>query len=364
MRKNIKIIFAGGGTGGSVTPLLAVAEELNSEFGMQNAEFLWLGTKTGVEQGMVKRLQIRFRAIAGGKLRRYWSWRNFSDLFLIAGGFFQSLGIIYKSHPDLVMCAGGFVGVPVVWAAWVLRVPVLIHQQDVRPGLANKLMAPYARVITVTFEQSLKDYGKKAVWTGNPVRKEIRNAEFEIRGIKEKFKLNDRIPVVLILGGGTGAMAINNLVKESISELTKFCQIIHLTGKSKQPNYGLRIPNYEYFEFFDSETMAQAYRAADAVVSRCGMNVLTELAYLGKPAILIPIPDSHQEENAAVFARAQAAVILDQKELAAEQLADGIKRVLNDTVLSSMLSSNIRALMKPDANRGMINVINGIIQSY
>ena len=242
--KKYKILLTGGGTGGSVAPLLAVAEELNNPINPPaplckggKYEFLWLGTKYGPEKEMIastsfgagEKAGIKFRAISGGKWRRYFSLKNFSDLIKIKIGFWQSLWIMIKWRPDLVISAGSFISVPVVWAAWVLRVPILIHQQDVQPGLANKLMAPLAKVVTVTFEKSLNDYGKKAVWLGNPTRRslEIPNPKFQIQN------LNNNLPVVLIVGGGTGAEAINDLVWQSLGELTKFCQIIHITGKNK-----------------------------------------------------------------------------------------------------------------------------------
>ena len=171
-KKFVKIILTGGGTGGSVAPLLGVAEMLQRRDAKScvstdaGYEFLWIGTKHGPERAMVEREKIEFIAIPSGKMRRYASFKNFIDPFFILAGFFKSLYIILKWKPDFVMSAGSFVSVPVIWAAWLLRVPSLVHQQDARPGLANVLMAPFAGVITVTFEKSLMDYGKKAVWIG------------------------------------------------------------------------------------------------------------------------------------------------------------------------------------------------------
>ncbi|MBU4014724.1 glycosyltransferase, partial [Patescibacteria group bacterium] len=171
MQKNIKkILLTGGGTGGSVAPLLAISDVGCRMSDVGKFKFTWIGTRNGVEKQMVQKENIKFISIASGKFRRYFSIKNFIDLFKIIFAFFQSLAILIKEKPALVMSAGSFVSVPVVWAAWLLRVPVLIHQQDVRHGLANKLMAPFANVITVTFEKSLADYGKKAVWTGNPAQ--------------------------------------------------------------------------------------------------------------------------------------------------------------------------------------------------
>jgi len=366
MQKNTKkILLTGGGTGGSVAPLLAIIEEAeplrlqSNRRGLASNAFLWLGTRNGLEREMVEKENIKFKAISGGKLRRYFSWRNFIDPFFILAGFLQAFFIILKWKPDLVMSAGSFVSVPVVWAAWLLSVPVLIHQQDARPGLANKLMARFASIITVTFEKSLADYGNKAVWTGNPIR--LRLIENRKQKTENRFDLKNDLPVVMVIGGGTGALAINKLVEQSLDELTEFCQIIHITGKNKILDIGYQILNYQQFEFLNSEQITEAYAVADIVVSRCGMGALTELSYLGKPAILIPIPDSHQEENAEIFKEKDAAIVLDQKELTAEKLVENIRKLLDDKVLRNKLSNNISQVIKRGANERIVKIIRQLI---
>lgn len=178
----ILIALSGGGTGGPVVPLLSVARVLKRQH--QEVEFLFFGTISGPELSLVKNeeadLNIKYLAIQSGKFRRYFSWRNFSDLFLIIFAFFQALFLLAKYRPQALFSAGGFVAVPPAWAARILRIPVLIHQQDFRPGLANKIIAPIASSRTVTFEKSLQDY-KNAIWIGNPIdEEEIKNAQ-EIR---------------------------------------------------------------------------------------------------------------------------------------------------------------------------------------
>jgi len=356
--KKYKILLTGGGTAGSVSPLLAVAEELKRE--ENKFDFFWLGTKYGPEQIMVEEAGIKFKAISGGKWRRYFSWQNLIDIFKIKFGFWQALVILLKSRPDLVISAGSFVSVPVVWAAWLLGVKVLVHQQDTRPGLANRLMAPFTQVITVCFESSLKDYGKKAVWIGNPTR--ITNYELRITNYK-KYNLNENLPVILVIGGGTGAQSINQLVWQSLSELTKFCQIIHLVGKDKRiKNQESRIKNYNVYEFLDVGQMAEAYRLADIVVSRCGLGTLSELSYLGKPSIIIPIPDSHQEDNAAIFSQNQAAIVLQQQDLSGNKFVREIKNLVSNKALQEKLSKNINQVMKRGANEAMVEIIWKILK--
>src|SRR3989339_1447610 len=165
----MRILFSGGGTLGSVTPLIAIAQEIRKR--QPQAEFLWLGTRNGPEISIVSRYGMPFEKIFSGKLRRYFSWHNFLDPFLILLGFFQALSTIIKFKPSAVMTAGGYVAVPVVWAAWLMRRPVTIHQEDVRPSITNKLTARFAGTITVTFQKSLADFPKgKTSWIGNPVR--------------------------------------------------------------------------------------------------------------------------------------------------------------------------------------------------
>ena len=292
-----KLLLTGGGTGGSVTPLLAIIDELRKK--NKNFNYLWLGTKMGPERKMIEQENIRFISIIAGKWRRYFSFYNFIDLFKIKIAFWLSLFIMIKWRPNLIISAGSYVSVPVCWAGWILRIPVLIYQLDARPGLANKIMAPLAKRIAVVFKKSLNDYGKRAVLAGAMIRKEIKEIKIEKYSARQKLGLNSSKPVVFIIGGGTGAMAINKLVKESLEELTKFCQIFHITGKNK--DISEEYNNYKPYEFVNTDGLIKMFSASDIVVSRCGMGVLSELSYLGKPSILIPIPDSHQEDNAQIF---------------------------------------------------------------
>ncbi len=306
---------------------------------------------------MVKEAGIGYRAIAAGKLRRYFDWHNFWDVAKIKLGFWQAFFLILREKPDLVLSAGSFVAVPVVWAAWLLRVPVLVHQLDIRPGLANKLMAPFARVITVTFEKSLDDYGKKAVWTGNPNRKfSIPNSQFSI---KEKFNLNNDLPVVFILGGGTGAEGVNKMVEQGLENLVTFCQVIHSTGKGKM--IAKRHANYHPYEFLNSEQVADAMKAASLIVCRAGVGTLSEIAAAGKPAIVIPMPDSHQEDNAALLIENNAAAVLNQKILSSDALVAAVKYLLDNPAEREKLGRNIKTLFKEGANEEVEKIIRGIL---
>ena len=359
-----KIIISGGGSGGPVTPLLALADTLLQEGGPAPLELVFVGTHHGPEKEMVSAFNarhqgvLRFTPIISGKLRRYFSWHNFVDLFKIAIACGQAFFLLLKEKPDLVISAGAFVSVPLVWMAALLRCPVLIHQQDVRPGLANRLMAPFARAITVTFEKSLYDYGARAIWIGNPVAPVSSDEEIlSIKEIKDKYSLDITLPLIFITGGGTGAQAINELVFVSVPRLAEPYQIIHQTGKGKLPPHEIKSPHYQVFEFLDNREVLDLMRAADLVISRAGMSALSELSILNKAAILIPIPDSHQEDNAAVFAQAKAAVVLKQDGLTPEGLQGEIKKILADGQERVRLSNSIGKVIKRGASEAMAGIV-------
>ena len=385
----VKIVFCGGGTGGPITPLLGLIDELERQLRMKgmlkrNANgqtsvgllesekqselaVLWLGSGEGPESWLVGDKKVIFKKILSGKWRRYWDIRNITDIGRIFLAFWQSLFILITERPKAVVSAGSFVSVPVTWAAWLLKVPVLIHQQDARPGLANRLAAPFARVVTVAFEKSLADYGNKAVWTGNPVRREFTDIKITPTEAKQKLGLTSKKPVVLVMGGGGGAQAINELAVGAIDELSSFCQVLHITGPGKYGEENISLaqanPNYRFFEFLDTFGMIKAFAAADVVVCRAGMATLTEISFLGKPAILIPIPDSHQEENARVFDERAAAIVLNQKGLMTYEFAANIREIIKNDVMRHHLVDNIQTIIRSTAAAeiaGLVMKLSGI----
>ena len=341
---------------GSVTPLLAIVDALRAAG--REIDYLWLGTKHGSEHYAVDKANIEFKGIDSGKLRRYWSWKNFTDIWRFKKGFWQSLWIMLRWRPRVIITAGSFVSVPVVIAGWMLRIPIIVHQLDYKPGLANKIMAKFAIKITVTLVKSLKDYGNKAVWIGSLLRQTILN-EQDYKEARQFFGLDKDLPVALVLGGGTGAIAINELIEGGLEELIRFCQIIHLTGYDKA-NIG-QIDNYNSFKFLHDEDMATAYAAADLVICRAGMGTLTELSYLGKPAILIPMPNSHQELNAKAIQGKNAAIVLDEHKLTSHELVDIIQEVAYSKKLLKQMSDNIQKAFKL-GNNEMVDIINMFIK--
>lgn len=341
---------------GSVSPLLAVAAEIKSK--EPAIEFLFVGTSDGPEKEAVESYKIPFRAISSGKLRRYFDPRNFSDPLKVVQGFFQSWSIIKQFKPDAVMVAGAYVGVPLAWAAKFNGVPVLVHQQDIETGLANKLMANAAKKITVSFDISLRDFpSSKVVLTGNPLREEFYHCDKERS--RKFFHLRDDQPVVLITGGGTGSQNINDLTFRALPKIVKFAQVIHTTGAGKGKIF--ESENYHQYEFLKHE-MPEALCVADLVVCRAGLSTLTELSICGKPSVIIPMHATHQEHNAAYYQKRGAAVVLSEPSLNGEVLASTLRDLLANKEKLSALSENIRKVMPADGATRVADVLMGMIK--
>ncbi|MBT3412684.1 MAG: UDP-N-acetylglucosamine--N-acetylmuramyl-(pentapeptide) pyrophosphoryl-undecaprenol N-acetylglucosamine transferase [Candidatus Jacksonbacteria bacterium] len=352
-RDQLKIMLAGGGTMGSVSPLLGMAEELKKRH--KDLLLVFVGTKAGPERKAVADAGIRYQPIAAGKWRKYVSLYNVIDLFRIATGFVQSVLLLKKEKPDAILTAGSFVAVPVVWAAGFFKIPVFAHQQDLDKGLANKLIEKTAVKITVTFQESLKEFSSaKTIWTGNPVRQYLVEAQAQ-DGV-DLFKLDAQKRTVVIVGGGTGSEWINEFVEEHKSALLPYCQIIHVTGAGKGEESHEQ--GYQSFEFLEAKDMALAYAVADIVICRAGISTITELSQLSKPAIVIPLPDSHQEDNAAFLWEKKAAIILDQTELSVDQFMKVFKDLLFKQQNRLALTRAIARLMPQDATEKVVDVID------
>jgi UDP-N-acetylglucosamine--N-acetylmuramyl-(pentapeptide) pyrophosphoryl-undecaprenol N-acetylglucosamine transferase len=350
----MKILFSGGGTLGPVTPLLALVETLRAREDAADFEFVWIGTERGVELPYIRRAGIETFTIASGKLRRYFSAKNFTDIVQLGKGFFQARAILKECRPDVVVTAGGFVSVPVHFAAWSMGISSVVHQQDVVIGLANRIMSVIATKITVSIEDHVKKFNpKKVVYTGNPVRPSVLEGSRE-KGI-ELFKLQPDRATVFIFGGGTGAENINHAVEQLVKDCAGMFQIVHLTGSNRVQSKV--VDNfYHPYPFFIGE-MAHAYAAADVIVSRAGFNAISEIAAWGKPAILIPIHGSHQEANAGFVAHAGGAVILDEISLSASDLYENVRLLLTDTEYYKKQSDSLIKLFPKDAVKKVADVV-------
>ncbi len=305
------IVFTGGGTAGHVFPGIAVIQALKRL--SEDISIIWIGSTTGMERGLIVSYDIRFYGIPAGKLRRYFSFKNFIDPFKVAAGFFKAFWILLKIKPGLVFSKGGYVTVPVVIAAKMLRIPVFTHESDIDPGLATKMNSRFAEKILVSYLETKDafpiDTKNRIIVTGNPVRTEILSGSSE-KG-KELFGINKDEQMVLILGGSQGALQINKLIEPIVNDLSECCFVIHQMGsysfKKSDKN------RYITAEFFKQE-LPDLLAAADIVISRAGASVLWEMAALGKPSILIPLGSGSsrgdQMQNAEFFYKKGASIIL------------------------------------------------------
>lgn len=329
----MKILFTGGGTLGSVTPLLAVAEEFPKD------EKLWLGTRRGPERALVERAGITFRPIPAGKLRRYLSVQTFLDPFRVAAGFFAALGEIRRFRPQVIVTAGGFVGVPVAWAGWMLRVPVVVLHLDIALTLSTRLTSRCASRVL------------RASEFGVPIRRTIEAAR------DRRIDKSDGKPIVLVLGGGTGAQSLNEAIVAIAPELAKYARIIHMTGgriDSTGSFAALRMTGqYEPVEFLHEKELAEAYASADIVISRAGMGAIGELAVVGIATILVPFPNSPQEANAEFVHRAGAAIV-------DPDLRHAVINLLENPTKRSDLADRFHRLLPTDARVRLA----AIVRSY
>lgn len=361
----MRIFLVGGGTGGPSAPLLAVAEALRES--RQDSEFFFIGTKKGVERKLLAAtdLPVKFLTIPAGKWRRPFSWLNVLDLFRTAAGFLRSLYLVAHYRPDVIFAAGSYVQVPVVWAGFLLRVPAVVHQQDFRLSFATRLAAPAARAVTVCFsysERELPEFSglfrklpkSKVHVTGNPVRREIlRGSAAEARKI---FGLGADFPTVLIMGGGMGAKRLNEIVVEALPELTRYVQIIHVTGGKSSGQRPAPADHYHAYDFL-GKNLNHAYAVADLVISRGGMSTITELSALGKAAILVPLPGSPQEDNVRLLAVLKLAIGVFEEMLTSEVLVSLVRKVLWDPNIQRQLREDIKNLNQPGADKQIAKLI-------
>lgn len=319
-----RIVLTGGGTAGHVMPNLALIPELRR----RGWEIHYIGSKKGMEEKLVLETGIPYHPISTGKLRRYLALKNLSDPFRVLAGLSQAFMLLKKIKPRLVFAKGGFVSVPVVVAARLHKIPVILHESDLTPGLANRLSLPFAAVVCASFPETMKYLpAKKAVLTGNPIRQTL------FSGVKEKglalCNFSPDRPVLLVAGGSLGAAPINRLLRSILPELGQF-QIVHLCGKGQLDPALEKREGYRQFEFLGPE-LPHVLAAANLCVARAGANFLFELLALKKPHLLIPLPKTvsrgDQILNAQSFARRGFSLVLPQEEANGERLKEHILRL-------------------------------------
>lgn len=308
-------------------PNLAIIESLIAK--KSDLEITYIGSYHGIEKDLVPS-NIRFKKILTGKIRRYISLQNILDLIKVPIGTLQALFIMLFKRPSLVFSKGGYVAVPVVLAASMLRIKVITHESDVVPGLANKVCSRFAHINLVSFKDSEK-YLEKSKFIGTPIRKEILNGSKE-KGYKHT-QFNKDKPVVLIMGGSSGAENINNLIKASLKELLKNTQIIWITGKGKTPKDLPTSNSLKVYEYVKEE-LPDLYSITDLIISRAGANSIAEIKALKKPSILIPLSKKasrgDQVINAKAYSKNGEALMLEEEELTAKKLITEIQKILEN----------------------------------
>ena len=323
----MKIVLTGGGSAGHVTPNIAIAEQLLS----RGDEVLYLGSQHSLEADLVQQAGLPLVQITSGKLRRYFDWKNFTDPFLIVLGTIQAVMAIWRFKPHIIFSKGGFAAVPVVVAAWLCRIPVIAHESDVTPGLANRLCFPIAKAICVNFEASLVHVrGKRALHTGTPLRKALKNVS-DHRGktfLGLQMDAGSK-PILLIVGGSLGAASINQLIFDSVDKLLEHWTVVHVLGASGVKEAPEKI-GYLPFQYIGDE-FGDVLAAADLVISRAGANALYELLALQKLHVLIPLgmgaSRGEQIQNAALFEKAGCSAVLPEQDATVDSLLALIETV-------------------------------------
>lgn len=334
-----RIILTGGGTAGHVTPNIALLPRLKE----LQYDIHYIGSYNGIEKELIEQFGIPYHGISSGKLRRYFSLQNFTDPFRVVKGLGEAKKFVKLLNPDVIFSKGGFVSVPVVLAGKSRRVPTIIHESDMTPGLANKLSIPSATKVCCNFPETLKHLPEgKAVLTGSPIRQELLSGDkYKAR---EFLRFSSDKPVIMVVGGSLGSVAVNEAVRGILPELLKTFQVIHLCGKGKADDSLQNLEGYAQFEYVKEE-LKDLFALTDIVISRAGANAICELLALHKPNLLIPLSANasrgDQILNARSFERQGYSIVLEEEELNKQTLLDSITRLYENknTYIDAMKNS-------------------------
>ena len=323
-----KILLTGGGTAGHVTPNIALLPRLQKE----GYEISYIGSYTGIEKELIEAQHIPYYGISSGKLRRYFDPKNFSDPFKVINGLRQAICLIHKLKPNVIFSKGGFVSVPVLLAARICRVPAIIHECDITPGLANKIALPGATRICCNFPETMKYLpAEKAVLTGSPIRQELLTGDAS--AARALCGFDEGRPVLFVVGGSSGSVVINNAVREALPGLLKKFQVVHMCGKDHLDQSLMKTAGYQQFEYIGKE-LRDIFALSDVVVSRAGANSICELLALHKPNLLIPLSAGasrgDQILNAASFEKQGFSMVLKEEDMTAATLSDAAETLYAD----------------------------------
>ncbi len=345
-----RIVLTGGGTAGHVTPNIALLPALREA----GYEIEYIGSYDGIEKKLIADLDIPYTGISTGKFRRYMDAKNLTDPFRVLKGFAEARKALKKFKPDVVFSKGGFVSVPVVRAAATLKIPCIIHESDMTPGLANKLCIPVAKNVCCNFPETLKTLpAGKAVLTGSPIRSELSKGD-KAAGLK-MCGFEENIPVIMVIGGSLGAANVNKAVRQALPRLLVDFQVVHLCGKGKMDNLLLDMKGYKQFEYITDE-LKDLFAMADLVISRAGANAICELLALQKPNILIPLPAASsrgdQILNAKSFESQGFSMVIDEENLTPSLLVDKVhelyftRQSYKDAMAASSQLDSVSKIMK------------------
>ena len=350
-----RIILTGGGTAGHVTPNIALIPELQK----RGYEIHYVGSKDGIEKKLIEEFDIPYYGISSGKLRRYFDVKNFTDPARILKGYAEAGKIIKKVKPHVIFSKGGFVTVPVVFAAKRKKVPCVLHESDISPGLANRLCIPSAAAVCANFPETLSHLPEeKSPLTGSPIRKELFSGN-RLKGL-DFCGFSTQKPVILVIGGSLGSVRVNEAVREILPQLLEKYQIIHLCGKDKVDESLKGTEGYVQFEYIQKE-LCDLLDAADIVISRAGANAICELLALHKPNILIPLSleasRGDQILNANSFEKQGFSYVIKEEDLTSARLSEAIANVFEnrDTYIKAMEDSN-----QHDAVKKVVDIIDEV----
>lgn len=348
-----RIVLTGGGTAGHVTPCIAMLPALKKE----GYDIHYIGSYKGIERKLIKEYDIPYYGISSGKLRRYLDLKNFTDPFKVLKGYFEAYKILKKIKPDILFSKGGFVTVPVVLAAKRCKIPIIIHEFDMTPGLANKIAIPAAQKVCVNFPETINHIPqKKAVLTGTPIRKELFSGN-KIKGLDFcGFTANK--PVIMVIGGSSGSKVINDVIRGMLPTLLRDFQVVHLCGKGNLDPKLDNLEGYAQFEYIKKE-LSDLFAAANLVISRAGANAICEILALKIPNILIPLSlkasRGDQILNAKSFKSQGYSYVIKEEDLSVSSLMEAIQTVINNK------HSYIEAMKKSKLNDS-IDVIMNLIK--
>jgi UDP-N-acetylglucosamine--N-acetylmuramyl-(pentapeptide) pyrophosphoryl-undecaprenol N-acetylglucosamine transferase len=369
----MKILFAGGGTAGHMFPIIATIREIKKKYSKGEFEFFYVGPKDKLFEELLSKEGVKVKTIWAGKIRRYFSFQNIIDiLFKLPISFFQSFYYVFTISPDLIFGKGGYGSISTIVAGYTLLTPIFIHESDTCPGLANKIASKFALEIFTSFSVRDTEYFpiEKVIAIGNPERAEI--FEGSLEKAKKIFNLKGGKPVIFILGGSQGSQKINDVVLIVLSDFLENFEIIHQVGKEnfKQIKAEAEVvinknlkEYYHPFAFLNEQELPNAYKVADLVISRAGAGAIFEIAALGKPSILVPLPKSaqnHQIKNAYTFAKNGSAIVVEQKNFTPYFILEKVKYLISQPKKLEEMSKKAKEFSKPEA----ANMLAEYITSY